>query len=65
MRAWAVVTAGTCSAYGGIHGEAMGIAMGALRFSLSRYTTEREIDRAADIVCETVPRLRHAVASAP
>ena len=38
------------------------IAMGAVRFSLSRYTTQREIDRAAEIVSAAVPRLRMAVA---
>lgn len=37
------------------------VAMGAVRFSLSRYTTQEEIDRAADAVCALVPRLRATV----
>jgi len=37
------------------------VAMGAVRFSLSRYTTTAEMDRAADAVCAIVPRLRTAV----
>jgi cysteine desulfurase len=44
-------------------GVPLRIAMGAVRFSLSRYTTEKEIDRAADVVCTTVPRLRQTVAT--
>ena len=47
--------------------KAMGVplhaAMGAVRFSLSRYTTEAEIDRAVGIVMDAVPRVRHEVAS--
>jgi cysteine desulfurase len=39
------------------------VAMGAVRFSLSRYTTTAEMDRAADAVCAIVPRLRTAVAT--
>ncbi|MBV8520047.1 MAG: cysteine desulfurase [Acidobacteria bacterium] len=38
------------------------VAMGAVRFSLSRYTTVEEIDRAIDVVCAVVPNLRQAVA---
>lgn len=34
------------------------IAHGSLRFSLSRHTTEREIDEAIDIIAECVERLR-------
>jgi len=34
------------------------VAMGAVRFSLSRYTTADEIDRAIEIVAEVVPRVR-------
>jgi cysteine desulfurase len=33
-------------------------AHGAIRFSLSRYTTEREIDRTLEIVPEVIARLR-------
>ena len=44
-------------------GMPLRIAMGAVRFSLSRYTTAEEIDRAVDVVCATVPRLREAVAT--
>lgn len=39
------------------------VAMGAVRFSLSRYTTQEDVDRAADIVSAAVPRLRAAVVS--
>jgi cysteine desulfurase len=45
-------------------GRPLRIAMGAVRFSLSRYTTEAEIERAIEIVCAAVPRLRAAVATA-
>ena len=42
--------------------EAMAVpeawAMGTLRFSLGRMTTQNQIDRAADVVCEAVNRLR-------
>ena len=44
--------------------EAMAVpeawAMGTLRFSLGRMTTEAEIDRAAEVVCQAVKRLRAA-----
>ena len=36
------------------------VAMGAVRFSLSRYTTEAEIDRAVEIVERLIPQLRIA-----
>lgn len=44
-------------------GTPLHIAMGAVRFSLSRYTTEAEIDRAVEIVAEAVPRVRQEVAA--
>lgn len=37
-------------------GKPLRVAMGAVRFSLSRYTTSEEIDRAIDAVCAVVPR---------
>ena len=39
------------------------IAVGALRFSLSRHTTEEEISRAIDIIAECVARVRQSSAS--
>jgi cysteine desulfurase len=39
-------------------GRPLRIAMGAVRFSLSRYTTQDEVDRAIDIVSGVVPRVR-------
>lgn len=45
--------------------KAMGVpldaAMGAVRFSLSRYTTAEEIDRTVEIVAAAVPRVRETV----
>lgn len=35
-------------------GKPLHVAMGAVRFSLSRYTTEAEVDRAADVVAAVV-----------
>jgi cysteine desulfurase len=40
------------------------VAMGAVRFSLSRYTTEAEVDRAVEIVAGAVPRVRQETAAA-
>jgi cysteine desulfurase len=40
------------------------LAHGSVRFSLSRETTEREIDRAVEIVTEVVARLRASLATA-
>lgn len=37
-------------------GKPLHVAMGAVRFSLSRYTTEAEVDRAADVVAAVVKR---------
>jgi cysteine desulfurase len=37
-------------------GKPLDIAMGAVRFSLSRYTTEEEVDRAVDVVASVVRR---------
>jgi cysteine desulfurase len=45
-------------------GMPLHIAMGAVRFSLSRYTTEAEIDRAVEIVADTLPRVRQETAAA-
>ena len=42
-------------------GVPLHVAMGAVRFSLSRYTTEAEIDRAVGIVVDAVPRVREMV----
>lgn len=39
-------------------GKPLRVAMGAVRFSLSRYTTAAEIDRAIDVVANVVPRIR-------
>lgn len=39
-------------------GKPLPVAMGAVRFSLSRYTTEAEIDRAVDVVTSVVARVR-------
>lgn len=39
------------------------IAMGAVRFSLSRYTTEAEVDRAVEVVAAAVPQVRQTVAA--
>jgi cysteine desulfurase len=39
-------------------GKPVRAAMGAVRFSLSRYTTEQEIDRTIDTVAQVVSRLR-------
>jgi cysteine desulfurase len=44
-------------------GTPLHVAMGAVRFSLSRYTTEAEVDRAVEIVAATVPRVREMVSS--
>jgi cysteine desulfurase len=44
-------------------GKPLHIAMGAVRFSLSRYTTEAEVDRAVEIVVAAVPRVRQEVAA--
>ncbi|HEX7831997.1 MAG TPA: cysteine desulfurase family protein [Thermoanaerobaculia bacterium] len=43
-------------------GRSLRIAMGAVRFSLSRYTTQDEVDRAIDIVANVVPNVRAAIA---
>lgn len=43
-------------------GKPLRIAMGAVRFSLSRYTTQEEIDRAIEVVREVVPNVRAAIA---
>ena len=45
-------------------GVPLHVAMGAVRFSLSRYTTEAEIDRTVEIVAAAVPRVRQEVAAA-
>jgi cysteine desulfurase len=37
------------------------VAMGAVRFSLSRYTTAEEIDRAVEVVAAVVPQVRSTV----
>ena len=37
------------------------VAMGAVRFSLSRYTTEAEVDRAVEVVVAAVPQVRQEV----
>ena len=42
-------------------GKPLRVAMGAVRFSLSRYTTENEIDRAVEVVAAVVPRVRQSV----
>lgn len=39
-------------------GKPLHVAMGAVRFSLSRYTTQEEVDRAVEIVSSVVPRER-------
>lgn len=39
-------------------GKPLRVAMGAVRFSLSRYTTPEEIDRAIELVASVVPRIR-------
>lgn len=39
------------------------VAMGAVRFSLSRYTTEAEVDRAVEVVVGAVPQVRQEVAA--
>jgi cysteine desulfurase len=44
-------------------GKPLHVAMGAVRFSLSRYTTEAEVDRAVEIVADAVPRVRQEVMS--
>ena len=44
-------------------GHPLRVAMGAVRFSLSRYTTAEEIDRAIAIVKDGVTRVRGAIAS--
>jgi cysteine desulfurase len=44
-------------------GKPLEVAMGAVRFSLSRYTTEEEIDRAIDAVVKVVPQVRASVTS--
>jgi cysteine desulfurase len=41
------------------------VAMGAVRFSLSRYTTADEIDRAIEVVGDVVPRVREATPDSP
>jgi cysteine desulfurase len=46
-------------------GKPLHVAMGAVRFSLSRYTTLEEVDRAVEIVAAAVPRVRQEVAVAP
>ncbi|MGN6182057.1 MAG: cysteine desulfurase family protein [Thermoanaerobaculia bacterium] len=38
------------------------VAMGAVRFSLSRYTTQEEVDRAIEVVAQVVPNVRAAIA---
>jgi cysteine desulfurase len=43
-------------------GRPLRVAMGAVRFSLSRYTTQEEVDRAIDIVANVVPNVRAAIA---
>jgi cysteine desulfurase len=42
-------------------GKPLHVAMGAVRFSLSRYTTAAELDRAVDVVTAVVPQVRSAV----
>lgn len=42
-------------------GRPLRIAMGAVRFSLSRYTTAEEVDRTVEAVASIVPRVRRAV----
>jgi cysteine sulfinate desulfinase/cysteine desulfurase-like protein len=39
-------------------GRPLRVAMGAVRFSLSRYTTEEEIDRAIEITARVVAEVR-------
>jgi cysteine desulfurase len=39
-------------------GKPLHVAMGAVRFSLSRYTTAEEVDRAVEIVAKVVPLTR-------
>jgi cysteine sulfinate desulfinase/cysteine desulfurase-like protein len=43
-------------------GKPLRVAMGAVRFSLSRYTTQEEVDRAIELVAEAVPNVRSAMA---
>lgn len=43
-------------------GKPLRVAMGAVRFSLSRYTTAEEIEQAIDIITQTVERRRPAAA---
>jgi cysteine sulfinate desulfinase/cysteine desulfurase-like protein len=45
-------------------GKPLRVAMGAVRFSLSRYTTAEEVDRAVEVVAEAVPRVRQTMAVA-
>jgi cysteine desulfurase len=40
------------------------LAHGSIRFSLSRETSEREIDRTVEIVTDVVARLRSSLATA-
>jgi cysteine desulfurase len=42
-------------------GRPLRVAMGAVRFSLSRYTTEEEIRHAIDVICPIATRLRRPV----
>lgn len=39
-------------------GNPLRVAMGAVRFSLSRYTTDEEIDRALEVVPRVVRAMR-------
>jgi cysteine desulfurase len=43
-------------------GKPLRVAMGAVRFSLSRYTTQDEVDRAIELVVQAVPNVRSAMA---
>ncbi len=43
-------------------GRPLRVAMGAVRFSLSRYSTQEEVDRAIEVVAQVVPNVRAAIA---
>jgi cysteine desulfurase len=62
-------SAGTACASGSLEPSPVLIAMGldrarydtAIRFSMSRMTTEEEVERAASIVASTVERVRRSI----
>ncbi len=53
-----VAASGTMKAMG----KPLRVAMGAVRFSLSRYTTQEEVDQTIEIVAAVVPRVRETTA---